>query len=204
MDPSDVTLKGDAAFAESASLLDFWRWAFSDQCDDDIKGIFAEWMVSILLGLPTAKTRRISWANSDIILASRTRIEVKASSLWQSWKLLNEDGTRKPTPPPAVLDPKKIRFAGLQARTAVSPSSGVDPVGFKSDIYVFCMHVQSDPSTWDAWNLSHWEFYVMTKHELAARNVGGAITLAALRQTRPAMSAREFQNYMQKLIAETA
>jgi hypothetical protein len=201
MNPAEVWLTGDAVLSERPSLLDFWRWAFGDQSDDDIKGIFAEWMVSVLLGLPVQSGRRISWANSDIILPNQTRIEVKASALWQSWKILNEDGTRKPDLKPAVPEPKKIRFGGLQARTAVSTSAPTDTVEFKSHLYVFCMHVQTDPNAWDAWNLAHWEFYVMTKAELLRRNVGKSITLAALREVRPAMSARDFQTYMRDLLA---
>src|SRR5205085_1707192 len=112
MNPAEVTLTGDATLSQRPSLLDFWRWAFGDQSDDDIKGIFAEWMVVVLLGLPAQNSRRISWANSDIILSSGTRIEVKASAVWQSWKVLNEDGSRKADLKPAVLDPKRVRFAG--------------------------------------------------------------------------------------------
>jgi len=33
----------------NAGLTDFWRWAFSDLCEDYLKGIFAEWMVGVLL-----------------------------------------------------------------------------------------------------------------------------------------------------------
>jgi hypothetical protein len=202
MNPAELKLTGDADYTPDSSLLEFWRWAFSDQCDDDIKGVFAEWMVGILLGLPLASSRRISWANSDIILPSGLRIEVKSCALWQSWKLLDESGRPKPPSPQATLDPNRIRFGGLQARTAVSPGTAVDVVSFKSDVYVFCMHVQTDPIAWDAWNLSNWEFYVMTKEELSARNIATGITLATLRGVRPAMSARAFQSHMKQVIAE--
>ncbi len=198
--PSEIKLVGDAALPKETTLLDFWRWAFSDQCDDDIKGIFAEWMVAGLLGQPLNAARRVSWADSDIILAGGTRIEVKASACWQSWKLVNEDGTRKPPPPIATLDPKRVRFAGLQSKTAVSPASLGDKARFKSDVYVFCMHTQTDASAWDAWHLSHWEFYVMTREELAALGIGSGITLFALRKIRPPMTAREFQIYAQRFL----
>ncbi|MEO6924167.1 MAG: hypothetical protein ABI142_10105, partial [Bryocella sp.] len=56
-------LKGYPAIA---TIADFRQWAFSDLCDDDIKGWFAEWMVAKLLLIPI--TRRISWANSDLIV----------------------------------------------------------------------------------------------------------------------------------------
>jgi hypothetical protein len=201
MQPIDATFTGQAVINESASLLDFWRWAFSDLCDDDLKGIFAEWMVRLLMGLPTSGTRRISWANSDIILLSGKRIEVKASALWQSWKLWNEDGTPK-VAAPVTLDPHRVRFGGLQARSAVEPQTTDSLVSFKSDLYVFCMNTQSDPKRWNAWNLSDWEFYVMTKRELTDARIGGSVSLAYLRNFRQAMTAQEFQSHMRALAAQ--
>lgn len=152
-------------------------------------------MVANLLGLPLKQMRRVSWADSDIILRNGLRIEVKASACWQSWKLVNEDGSRKPIPPPATLDPQRVRFGGLQAKGAVTPAPPGD-TRLKSDIYVFCMHTQTDASGWDAWNLAHWEFYVMTRAELESQNVRKAISLASLRKIRAPMSVREFQKYM--------
>jgi hypothetical protein len=195
----NTTFTGDVLLPQNASLLDFWRWAFSDLCDDDLKGIFAEWMVRVLLGLPSLGGRRISWANSDVLLASGTRIEVKASALWQSWKLWNEDGTPKATTP-LTLDPRRIRFVGLQARTALEPASGDSFAAFKSDIYVFCMNTQADPRSWDAWSLSDWEFYVMTKTELVTLGVVGSVSLDALRKFRAGMSVKEFQAYMRRFL----
>jgi hypothetical protein len=195
MSPLETTFIGDADLLPGASLLDFWRWAFSDLCDDDLKGIFAEWMVRVLLRLPADGARRISWANSDIILPSRARIEVKASALWQSWKLWNEDGRAKGAQP-AVIDPQRIRFGDLQARTAVAAATPDSARSFKSDIYVFCMNTQTDPKLWDAWKLSDWEFYVMTKEQLSTLKIGKSISLATLRRVNPAMSARELQAHM--------
>jgi len=198
--PEQIKLVGDADLPAHTSLLDFWRWGFSDQCDDDLKGYFAEWMVGTLLDLPMNTSRRISWADSDLITPSGTRIEIKASAYWQSWKLLNEDGSRKSMPPAVTADPAFIRFGGLQARTAITPAPEGDSRRFKSDIYVFCMHSQTDPSAWDAWTLAHWEFYVMTREELAERRTGGSISLAGLRAFRSAMTAREFQTFMRRLL----
>jgi hypothetical protein len=99
---------------ERGTLLDFWNWAYSDLCDDDIKGVFAEWLVYRLLGVQSG--RRISWANSDVVTDGNVTLEVKSSSFWQSWKLLN--GRAKPYETPLHELPKddsRIRFAGLLA-----------------------------------------------------------------------------------------
>jgi hypothetical protein len=195
MNPSDVRFAGQAHKVPNSTLIDFWQWAFSDLCDDDIKGIFAEWMVRTLLGLPSISTRRVSWADSDIILANGTRIEVKSTALWQSWKLVNEDGTQKPCPAPASLNPSHVRFGGLQARTAVSPAKPGDAIQFKSSVYIFCFQSETDPAAWDAWNLDQWEFYMMSQQELVDLKIGDSVSLATLRKARPAMSAEQFQSY---------
>ena len=200
MNQDSVKFIGDANMSEFASLFAFWRWAFSDICDDDIKGIFAEWMVGTLLGLPMHESRRVSWADSDLILPSSTRVEVKASAVWQSWKLVNENGTSKPLPVPVSLDPARIRFGGLQARTAVTVARADEAPRFKSDFYVFCMHAQTDPASWSAWNLSQWEFYLLSQPELVAAKIGQSISLARLRQLQSPMTARQFQDYAMQVL----
>lgn len=201
MNPSDITFKSNTQLKESATLLDFWRWGFSDLCDDYLKGVFCEWMVRVLLDLPVASSRRVSWADSNIVLANGTRLEVKASSLWQSWKLMNLDGTRKPVPAPVTLNANRIRFFGLRARAALTfPATLTATKKFKSDIYIFCMNTQTEAAKWDAWNLMDWEFYVMTVQELDALKIGNSISLASLRKIRPAMSASAFRDYAKPLL----
>ncbi|MES2569918.1 MAG: hypothetical protein V4710_07660 [Verrucomicrobiota bacterium] len=197
--PTEIRLVGNLALPENATLLHFWKWAFGDLCDDDLKGYFAEWMVRVLMGLPL--TRRVSWADSDIITPCGLRIEVKSSAYWQSWKLVNEDGTRKPMPPPVDPARKKVVFGGLRSGTSVDTSPQLTAPAFKSDIYVFCLHTQTDPTAWDAWQLSHWEFYALTRTELEERGIGKSITLGVLRKLCPMMTAAEFRTRMQALLA---
>jgi hypothetical protein len=200
-----TSLNTDIEISGWDRLQEFYRWAFSDLCDDDLKGIFAEWMVSKLLNCPSP--RRVSWADSDIILPSGIHIEVKSSAVWQSWKLVNQDGSRKnPLPLAKPFRPTCIRFGGLQARPTASQWSG--DRDFKSHLYVFCFQCQTDPAQWDAQNLQQWEFYVMNRHELIELTVGKSISLAALRNFRlrhpcsmlspnGSMSAAQFQSFMQ-------
>jgi hypothetical protein len=45
--PSAIAFINNSAVIPNATLLDFWQWAFSDTCDDELKGIFAEgWFAS--------------------------------------------------------------------------------------------------------------------------------------------------------------
>lgn len=201
MNPEQYKFFGDPIANVSGSLLDFWKWAFADLCDDDIKGIFAEWMVATLLDLPILGKRRISWADNDLVLPSGLGIEVKASSLWQSWKLVNPDGTPKQIPPAAVLSPAQVRFSGLQARTSVGVAPrDVAPV-FKSDYYVFCMQTETDPTRWNAWDLSQWRFFLFSRYELQTAGIGRSISLAKLMEMQQPMTASEFQTFAKKRLS---
>lgn len=153
------TLTGSSAELHGTSLLDFWTWAFSDLCDDDLKGIFAEWIVLKLLSIQGV--RRISWANSDIITPEGVRIEIKATSYWQSWKLIDEMGALRPTPLHPIPSKTQIRFSGLKARDAVTTSIIPDPQLFKSHIYIFAFQHETDIERWNAMDLSQWEFYTL-------------------------------------------
>jgi hypothetical protein len=174
----------------SGTALEFWRWAYGDLLDDDVKGAFAEWMVHRLLGV--VSERRVSWANSDVITPEGVRIEVKSTAFWQSWKLLDEFGRPEATPKhPVNLDAKKIRFQGLKARdsTAVPDSSKMK--SFKSHLYVFVFQNNPDPMTWNALDLRQWEFYLLPASKLIELG-WQSISLATLRHKFQRMSADEF------------
>ena len=170
------------------SVVDFWRWAFSDLCDDDIKGWLAEWYVGLLLDLPM--TRRVSWANSDLIAPNGARIEVKASAHWQSWKRVSEDGSAKVVEPLVPSAVSRVRFGGLRAGDSVTISSA--PAALKSHLYVFAFQAQLDPNGWDALNLDHWEFYMLERSVLDALAVK-SISLTRLRTLSPTLSAEAFR-----------
>lgn len=203
MNPEQYKFIGDPLVHVSGSLLDFWKWAFADLCDDDIKGVFAEWMVATLLGIPTSGKRRISWADHDLILPPGLKIEVKASSLWQSWKLINPDGTPKHDLPLAVLSPGRVRFSGLQARTAEKVAQkGAEPV-FKSDCYIFCMQSETDPVRWNVWDLSQWKFFLLSRDELETAGIARSISLARLMEMQQPMIASEFVTFAKKRLIHT-
>jgi hypothetical protein len=131
-------LRGDSEVAGNAGMIDFWRWAFSDLLEDTLKGLYAEWLVGHLLGLPMPHGGRPGYGNYDLRSEKGLRIEVKSSAYWQSRKLRNEDGTLKPS---LEVDRWKsssktrIVFGGLRARDAVDRESTT--VGYKADAYVF-------------------------------------------------------------------
>jgi hypothetical protein len=92
MNESDDRVSGGGVELTDASLLDFWRWAFSDLCDDDVKGIFAEWLVVKLMGIP--QVRRVSWANSDLITPEGSGPMERNGFVAMGVLCLHADGTR--------------------------------------------------------------------------------------------------------------
>jgi hypothetical protein len=161
----ELRVKG---FDPAGTVLDFWQWAFSDLCDDDIKGWFAEWLVGKLLKIPM--TRRISWADSDLIIGTPEKnlgIEVKSTAYYQSWKLVNEYG-ESVIPKPLKNDARQtLRFSGLMAKTAIKPAVASDKRVHKSDLYVFALEKHMDYETWDALDITQWEFFLATKEQLS-------------------------------------
>lgn len=198
--PEDALLGADIDL-QNASLLDFWKWAFADLCDDDLKGIFAEWLVLRLLKIPGA--RRVSWANSDIITPDGVRVEIKSTSYWQSWKLMDETGAVRPTPLYPVSSKTQIRFAGLKARDAITVPNSIEPQVLKSHVYVFAFQHETDIERWNAMDLSQWEFYVLPSkrlHEFGWKS----ISLNMLRSQQAPLSATAFANAARKLIDDAA
>lgn len=68
-----------------ASILDFWQWAFSDLCANNVRGVFAEWLVAKLLDIDLPDARD-SWAAWDLQTAEGVTIEVKCGAYVQSWE----------------------------------------------------------------------------------------------------------------------
>lgn len=81
--PSQALEGSDRFVGADATVLDFWRWAFSDLRDNTQRGVLAEFLVALALG--RTETRRKPWDNHDVTTASGLRVEVKASGYLQSW-----------------------------------------------------------------------------------------------------------------------
>lgn len=191
-----------AASLTSTTLVDFWKWAFSDLCDDDLKGFFAEWLVHKLLGVESP--RRVSWANSDVVTLSRVRLEVKATSYWQSWKVIDQYGQPYTEPLYKVpADDSKIRFGRLTARDSTSTVNMSASRALKSQLYVFAFQHEKDIKRWNAMDLSQWEFYVLRGEELAQIS-GRTVSLSKLRPKHGPLTSTEFVARATELIEQLA
>lgn len=65
------------------SLLDFWRWAYSDLLSNATRGVLAEFIVAKTLGCKTLV--REPWDASDLVTPDGIRVEIKTSADLQSW-----------------------------------------------------------------------------------------------------------------------
>jgi hypothetical protein len=198
----DETLIGDINAPAPLAMLDFWRWAFSDLLEDTLKGLYTEWMVGHLLGLPMRHGGRPGYGNYDLSTASGIRIEVKSSAYWQSWKLRREDGTPRPADEIERWRPTaatQVRFSNLRARDAVDRTKQAS--AYKSDLYVFCFQCELDPLGWNALDLAQWEFHLLGRSELEALGVS-SLSLKKLRMLTPRLTARDLQREGRKRLAE--
>jgi hypothetical protein len=127
------------------SVLDFWRWAFSDLRDNTIRGVLAEFLVAPALG--RADTRRKGWDNYDVLTGSGIRVEVKASGYLQSW---------------AQATHSRLDFGRVVGRSWDENTNefGAEPE-VRADVFVFAVQTCKEPAAYDALDVSQWEFYVV-------------------------------------------
>ena len=111
-------LHGSGSVPADATLLDFWRWVFGNICSNNLRGIFAEWMVAKLLALKL--TVRDSWGEYDLQTPEGCRIEVKATGRVQVWAPA-QSGYIQPTGCLAVSTKIVHRRSMAALSSAVSP-----------------------------------------------------------------------------------
>ena len=124
----EFTLHGKGA---GITVLDFWRWAFSDLIDNTQRGVMAEFLVysSLKSEYPHCTQMRENWLPFDVTSPSGRRIEVKSAAYIQAWT------------------PENIFASATVAKR-------------NCDLYVFCLFTAKtkDVSLLD---LDYWDFYVL-------------------------------------------
>jgi hypothetical protein len=147
------------------SVLDYWRWAYSDVVENIQRGIFAEFLVASALGLASAD--RVGWNGYDLDYAGY-KIEVKSSAYLQSW-----------------LQRRHSRIVfGIGARQQwVEGKATYEDARYVADAYIFALYGDRDPLTANVLDANRWEFFVVPIAALV-KYVGGAksITESRLRE----------------------
>lgn len=148
------------------TLFDFWRWAYSDIVSNAYRGVLAEYIVAIALGIADEGIR-ILWEPYDLLTRDGIKIEVKSASYLQSWR------QKKLSP---------ISFACNKTR----PDTSVEQDGSflrRADLYVFALLKHQDKSTLNPLDLSKWEFWVVSTEVLNEKiGDGKRVNIATLQR----------------------
>src|ERR1700751_234109 len=126
-----VPLSGDERFSASPlSVLDFWRWAFSDLRTNIVRGVLAEFLVAYAVGDPSPL--RAAWDDWDVTTPTGIKVEVKSSAYLQSWRQRRLSS---------------IVFSGLTGRawSDEAPGRMAAERTLRADVYVFAVHTCREP-----------------------------------------------------------
>lgn len=183
----DVLTQLPPGVQSKGTVGDFWLWAFSDLRQNNVRGIFSEWLVARLLGIE--HVARDPWAAHDLTSPEGIRLEVKSSAYVQAWER---------TGPPRIV------FDGLKG-CIWDPTLGRAKVAtYNADLYVFCLHVERDSAIWSALDVSKWRFWLVPRSRIAELGLK-QVSLTTLRKSAdrygPEMSAAEFVSTGREVIA---
>ncbi len=142
---------GDKRF----SVLEFWRYGFSNLNSNVLRGVLAEFIVENALRGNDQIDIRNPWGDSDVISPDGKKIEVKCCSYIQDWDQHAFS---------------KILWSGLKAKSLYWSSAVSefprDPADYKSDIYVLALFKHQDHGTLDILDMDQWCFWVLSKNKI--------------------------------------
>ena len=128
-----------------ARVVDFWSWSQSDLRSNVLRGVLAEYIVALDIGLDSSS--RVEWAAYDLITPEGITIEVKSAAYVQSWE------QRKPS---------VIGF-DISENTAWHEKEEFRSTEKKrhADCYVFCLLGTPEDKNPNALDLDQWRFWVL-------------------------------------------
>lgn len=132
------------------TVCDFWQWGFSDLLQNTTRGVLAEYIVAVLLGI--GKKIRNPWLAFDLQLPDGRTIEVKTMSLLQAW------AQKRLSTPRVALSPTR-RWDPRTGEMEEEPT-------FNADLYIFCFFNATNHATANPLDLDQWEFFPFTKKEI--------------------------------------
>ena len=151
----------------------FWEWASDDLFMNTTRGVLAEYIVATALGI--ADTKRVEWANHDLVLdevvidgvtVKDVGVEVKSAAYVQAWEQAR---------------PSQITFSVRAAHIwDESSKTRADSAARSADVYVFCVLEGQDKASIKPLDVGHWTFYVLSTSELA-QHVGTRRTIGLRR-----------------------
>jgi hypothetical protein len=151
------------------NLLSFWQCSSSNILSNALRGILAEYIVSIDIGCK--QPVREEWDAYDLITPDGIKVEVKSSSYIQSWEQKSLS---------------KISFGIQPTKILQTSNTYSEEAKRQSDVYVFCVLNHKDKQTVDPLNMAQWDFYVLATRVLDEK-VGKqkSITLSSMQKLEP-------------------
>ena len=160
-------LAGNECLPSGATVLNFWQWMGSDLVSNALRGTFAEYLVSLAVGV--ADGVQEEWADYDVRTPEGIKIEVKTSGYIQTWHQTKPSDPRFDIAPKYAWDPATNEFSYNKRRSA--------------DVYVFCLHHHLDQPTINPLDMTQWMFYILPTVALEREAVEQkSISLNRLRQ----------------------
>ena len=164
LNPNEKFINSESSPIGDKTVLDYWRWAFSDLVVNTGRGILAEYLTAIAVG--SEKPVRDSWGSYDIQAPNGTRIEVKSASYVQSWH---------------QKELSKIQFNIRKTLEYFPESSPTDAFGNVknrwSEVYVFCLLEHKEKADINPLDMGQWKFYVIPTAKLN-RDLGKAQSIS--------------------------
>jgi hypothetical protein len=137
---------GDEPFlnaACSATLSNFWAWAYSDLMGNTERGKIAEYIISLAMRCANGVSE--NWGTFDVLSPENIKIEVKTSAYLQSWAQKKVSDIRFGVRETLAWDSTSNTYAATAMRQA--------------DVYVFCVENCRDQEAVNPLDLSQWDFY---------------------------------------------
>jgi hypothetical protein len=126
-------------------LLDFWSWAFSDVLTNTTRGMLAEFIIAMALGIDLKKPRD-GWAKFDLTYRNHG-IEVKSAAYHQKWY---QRGL------------STISFNVSKRKGWDGNTNKLDTISKRqADIYVLSLLAEKDRDKVNPLNLDQWQFWVI-------------------------------------------
>lgn len=148
----DEKLHGPGLELRCADVLGFWRWAFGDLCHNNLRGVFAEWLVAQVLGIDLPDSRD-PWAAHDLTWRDGLTIEVKCCAAFQAWHQTRQT-------------PSRLEWSIPKTRTWSALEGYAETPSHNANLYVLCAQIEEDASLWDPLDLEQWRFHVLTREQL--------------------------------------
>lgn len=138
-----------------STIGSFWQWAFSDVLTNTTRGVFAEYLVGLALGV--VDQTRVEWDAADLRF-NDLLIEVKSVAYLQSWEQDKLSDIRFDIAPKISWHAESNSYDKEQCRSA--------------NYYVFCLFKEKDEKKANVLDVEQWEFYVAAT-KLLDKKFGG-------------------------------